>query len=555
MEDLKKLNCYEYWLHFTKKHGEYDCTEHWGKRVGKAEFLDHVDRLAAYGQKELGLKRGDVYTVFLPTTVQSFVSFYAFNKIGVIINIIHPLTPPEQLKELMEESGTKGIMILDVLAKKYISVINEMNVPCMVCSMSDYASPLRTFGMKIVEKLVFGSVRKLKKRDTYKNAITKYPASEGIVNNGDDVAVYLNGGGTTGKSKTIKLTNLAINEVVTKLRALDVGDIRRPGEECGIVILPLFHSFGLCVNFHLPFCYAGRAIPMEEYDGKKFVKIMRKYADDFVLIVGIPVMFRKLMAEKGFDGRHLGSLRVLFCGGDDVTEKVLDEFNSYLDKWNAETHLHRGYGLTEVSSVCSLNTDRDKKADSIGKAIPGVRMEIWDENKKRLPNGEIGEIVISGSTMMTGYYTKDGPEDEGIYYDEEGTPWVLSGDLGYQDDDDYFFFAGRKKRLIIISGYNVYPTDIEQLVESRLPFIREVCAVQGFVEGKPIVRVFVSYRKDQPGDHEDFKQQIIKLCGDNLSKFSIPKEVVVLDELPRTPLKKIDFMALTEQHPNHKTTA
>jgi long-chain acyl-CoA synthetase len=555
LEDIRNFNCYEYWLYHTKQHKDYYCTEHWGKKTLKSEFLKQVDSLAAYAQQKIGLKRGDIYTVFLPTTVESFVAFYALNKIGVIINFIHPLTPPEQLRDLMVESGTKGIMILDVLAKKYVSVINELNVPCVVCSMSDYASPLRKAGMKIVEKIVFGSVRKIKNRDTYKNSITKYPPAKGLSGNGKDIAVYLNGGGTTGQSKTIKLTSFAINEIVTKIRELEIGDVRRPGEECGICVLPLFHSFGLAVNFHLPFCYAGRGIPMEDFDAKKFNKIMRKNKGDFVFMVGIPVMFRKLMAEKNFDGEHLAGLRVMFCGGDDVTEKVLDEFNAYLEKWNAETRLHRGYGLTEVASVCSLNTDAAKKIDSIGKALPGLRMEIWDENHKRVPNGTIGEIAISGTTMMEGYFAPGKPEDEGIYYDEEGTPWVLSGDLGYQDDDGFFFFSGRRKRLIIISGYNVYPTDIEMLVESRLPFIKEVCAVQGYCEGKPIVRAFVSFRKDYPGDEEDYKRQIIRLCEENLSKFSIPREIVVMEELPRTPMKKIDFMCLTEKAPSKSTSA
>ncbi len=546
---VDKLSCYEYWLKNTEKYGDYACTEHWGKKVSKSEFLRQIDGLAAFMQKEYNLKPKDVYTVFLPTTIHSFAAFYALNKIGIIINFIHPLTPPEQLKKYMDETGSKGIMIFDVTSKKYIDTIIAQKVPVIVCSSSDYAAPLVKIGMKIVEKVAFGFVRKIKDRTSYATACKKYAdtPTQAVVNNGAETAVYLNGGGTTGQSKTIKLNSTAINEIVYRLS--DIADVRRPGEECGIVVLPLFHAFGLAVNFHLPFCFAGRAYAMENFNAKTFNKIMIKNDGNFVFAVGIPVMFRKLMAEKNFDGKHLRSMRVLYCGGDDIAEKYLDEFNGYLEKYNSETKLMRGYGLTEVASVCSLNTEKNFRRDSIGKALPGVKMEIWDENHKRVAPGTIGEIAITGVTLMQGYFGPGLEEDAGLYTDENGTKWCLSGDLGYEDEDGFFFFQGRKKRLIIISGYNVYPGDIESLVENRLPYIKEVCAVQGFIGEKPIVRLFISLLPSQNNDIDAKKEEIKKLCADNLSQFSIPTEIVVMSELPRTPMKKIDFMKLTEQKP------
>ena len=169
-------------------------------------------------------------------------------------------------------------------------------------------------------------------------------------------------------------------------------------------------------------------------------------------------------------------------------------------------------------------------------------MEIWDDNHKKVPIGEVGEIVISGSTMMEGYLTEDGPKDAGIYYDEEGTPWILSGDLGYRDEDGFFYFYGRKKRIIIISGYNVYPVDIENLMDT-LPFIKESCAVRGeSPDGKPLVRLYASLKTK--GDEEDYKKQITEACAKNLNQFSVPREIIFMDELPHTPLEKVDFMKL-----------
>ncbi|MDR1629330.1 MAG: acyl--CoA ligase [Oscillospiraceae bacterium] len=548
MIETLQYNCYEYFLKWTESYGEYVAIERFGKKVTRSEFLRQVDGFAAYMQKELGLKHGDIYTVFLPTTVQSFVAFYALSKIGVIANFVHPLSPPENLKEIMIETGSKGIMIFDILSKKYIDVINEVGVPCLVCRSSDYASPARKAGLKVFEGGFRLTLPKLRNRDVFSRAVRLYPAAPGLRGNGGDIAVYMNGGGTTGKSKTIKLTSKALNEIAYKISKID--GISEKGIEASILVLPLFHAFGLCVGMHTAMCNGARLIPMMQFNEKNFNKLMRKHK--VVFLVGIPGMYKKIMHEKHFDGSHLGNLRLLFCGGDDASQTFLDEFNSYLEKNGAPGRLYQGYGLTEVVAVCCANTAAAHCPGSIGRPLEDVTMEIWDDERNPVPNGEIGEIVISGSTIMEGYFTLDKPADEGLYTDKNGKKWVLSGDLGYRNDDGYIFFAGRKKRLIIISGYNVYPGDIEKRVET-LPFVREACAVQGYLSGKPIVRLFVSLR--DKGDEEAYKKTIIETCQKHLSQFSVPREIVVMDELPRTHMKKVDFMSLTEKHPNAKKAA
>ena len=545
MVEQNKQNCYEYFLECVRTdYGEldYDAVEQFGHRIRRSEFVRHVDCLAVYFQKDLGLVRGDVYTVFLPTGIQSFAAFYALNKLGVIVNFVHPLSPPEVLAEAMTDTGSKGILILDILAAKYIKVINAARTPCLVCSYSDYPGFVKKMGLRVFE--LFGALptRGLKQRYSYRRAIRKYPPIDGLTGNGNDIAVYLHGGGTTGKSKTIKLTSSAINTVAFKVGKF--GGVEEPGVDATVMVLPLFHAFGLCLAMHVPMCSAGRIIPMSQFHSKRFNRLMRR--NKIIFLVGIPVMYKKLMREDNFDGAHLKNLRLLFCGGDDVTEASLDEFNACLEKWGSPGQLYRGYGLTEVASVCSVNNAENFKRHTIGKALEGVRMEIWDENKQPLPIGEVGEIVISGPTAMEGYFTLDKPADEGLYTDSEGAKWVLSGDLGYTDEDGYFYFSGRKKRLIIISGYNVYPHDIEARVE-ELPCIREVCAAQGYANGKPLIRLFVSLRES--GRDEELKKEILRHCEAHLPSFSWPREIVVMNELPRTHMKKVDFMKLTEFAP------
>lgn len=541
----KDINCYDYLKECTSIYDDVWMMQHFGVKYRKSEIFRDIDALASYFQNDLGLKQGDVYTVFMPTTVQSIIAFYALNSIGVIVNMIHPLMATDFLKEQLEAVHAKGVMVLDLLSKDHVDTINNSGLPCIVCRSSDYSNGFKKFGTKIGEGLIKAIFPKFKKATYYKDALNYDKKPVFSTNNVDESAVYLNGGGTTGKSKTIKLTSRAINELVYRVSDLD--EIHDPGNEAEVIVLPLFHCFGLCVAVHMALCNSARIIPMMQFDARIFINLMKK--NTVVGIVGIPLMFQKLMRQKGFDGPHLKNMRIMFCGGDDVSEAFIQEFNTYFEKWGSNARLRQGYGLTEIASVCCTNTNNDNRDGSIGKALRGVNIEIWDDDKNPLPDGEIGEIAISGPTIMSGYYT-DGEEsdDYGLYTDENGVKWVLSGDLGYKDEDGYFHFSGRKKRLILIAGYNVYPTDIEKVV-GDLPYIKDCCAVQGYNEaGKPLVRLYASLF--ETGNEEKYKEEICELCLKNFSKYYVPRDIIFLEDLPQTPLMKIDFMKLTKADAN-----
>ena len=539
MIESGNYNCFEFYCAATEQYGDFDTVQHMDKRVKRSEFIAEVEALAAYFYHEIGLRKGDVYTIFCPTNVESLVAFYALNKLGVIVSFVHPLLPPEMLKEYIETGRSKGVMILDLLSKSHVKMLNEMKIPVLLCRNSDYAAPVKKIATRVGEGMLEAIFPKFENFEGYSSALKKYLGKSvpGVKNNASDIAVYLNGGGTTGKSKTIMHTNKAINELVHKMGYID--EIQAPGEEAEIIILPFFHAFGLCVAAHMALCNAARIIPLMRFDAKLVTKLYKN--NRIAGMGGIPNMFKKLYRAKGFDGPHLKNTRMMFVGGDDLSPSFLHDFNAMLERNGTSARLRQGYGLTEVCAACCTNTNWVNKDGSIGKPLEGIRMEIWDDNCKPLPAGEVGEICISGSTVMAGYLTESREPGVGLYYDEEGTAWVRSGDLGYVDEDGFFFFAGRKKRLIIISGYNVYPVDIENLMDT-LPFIKESCAVRGEKEGKPLVKLYVSLK--QNGNEESFKEQIVKCCEENLDKFSVPREIVFMKELPHTPLEKVDFMAL-----------
>ena len=175
-------------------------------------------------------------------------------------------------------------------------------------------------------------------------------------------------------------------------------------------------------------------------------------------------------------------------------------------------------------------------------------MQIWDEDCKPVPNYEIGEIVLAGENMMNGYLPDENIQETGIYIDENGKQWVRSGDMGYLDDDGYLFFSGRKKRIIIIAGYNIYPATIEDQI-TKLDYINEVCAVQGYsAEGKPLVKLCVSL-KDPNMDHDEVIAALKDYCKAHIEGYACPRKFEILDLLPRTKIEKIDFVKLSDPVP------
>ena len=534
------LTCYDYLKVCAKKTGDFTAVYAFGSKTKLSKLISDIDALAAYFNS-IGIVKGDAVTIFLPNVVHAFTTFYSLNKIGVIANIVHPLTSPEGLKESMELTKSKAIFILDILAAKYADMLNELEVPVIMCSNSDYVVAPAVPAFKVFEKV------KGKGIDNYKNSV-KYLKAVAIgskksadeCHDGSKVAVYLHGGGTTGKSKTIMLSSNNLNNLAEKLNTLDIP--HKPGDEYSLMVLPIFHAFGLGIAMHFPLTHGFTSIPMPQFNAETANKHLKKHKVTFLL--GVPNMFKKMMEDKNFDGPHLKNLRLVFCGGDVLPERLVKEFNKTVAKNGGKGKLFRGYGLTEVSSVCTVNTYANNREDSIGKPLGDIVVQIWDEMKNEVPTGTTGEIVVKGDTAMIGYFNGDNRVlNEGVYVDAKGERWIPTGDLGYKDSDGFIFFTGRKKRMIIISGYNVYPVDIENAV-LQIPFVSEACAVQGYLKNKPCVKLCVTL--NQSMDKDDAADKIQAYCKKNLAKFSCPRKIEVMDSFPRTKMAKVDFMKLSD---------
>ncbi|MBQ7116730.1 MAG: acyl--CoA ligase [Clostridia bacterium] len=541
-------SCYEYlkkcYRKISKDIGE-DYTA-FVTPVGDTESKTSIKRLFNDVEKissflvSKGIKKGDVLTAFLPTCGHAFIAFYAVTRLGAIVNFVHPFTPVAQLKKIMLETGSKGIFLLDLFADSYKDIIREYMA--VVCSISDFCD---------------GTALKYAKNNEMQNAkvpedgnVYLYsdilsldlPATEGVNNPGKEDAVYLHGGGTTGRSKTIIHSNYSFNFLAYSMYALDPEHSYE--DAYSLCVLPCFHAYGLGVSMHYALCNAYRPIMISKFDPVQANELIRKYC--VMEIMGVPNMYRKMVEADNFENEGLRNLTVVSVGGDFVETDFVDMFNEKLSAHGSSARLSRGYGLTEMCAVCTSNAGAsDYKNSTVGVPVYGTCLEIWDEKGNKLPVGEIGEIAVTGETIMNGYLPDGVMNDSGFYTDKDGIKWIRTGDVGYLDEDGHLVFKSRIKRIIVISGYNVYPATIEEKI-NELPYIKECCACQGYDEkGKPYVKLVVSL-SDRSADEKEIKEKLIDFCKENFERYCCPKKVIIIDELPKTKMEKIDFISLSD---------
>ncbi|MBR5411374.1 MAG: acyl--CoA ligase [Clostridia bacterium] len=543
-------NCYDYYLRNTARFGEYTVFSHMQKEHKKSEFIADIEAMAAFFKNELNFKRGDVLSAFMPTCVEGMIAFYAINKIGGIVNFIHPMLPEQQVAEIVVQTKSNAVMVPDMLAPRLAGILERFDLPCLLTVGATYA-----IENKYDAKANADALGKLASRAgkvfSYPEMLLKYKdvCVEGIKENEDDIALFAQGGGTTGKSKTIMIKNSNLNHLVRSIGSI-LPIVTEYGIETELACMPFFHVYGIASGGLSALHGGAKVIFMPKFDPEYFIKMLRE--NKVVQFNGVPNLFRKLLVSDGFDGPHLANLRVMYCGGDDVRPVLQNAYDAVLSKYGSHAQICAGWGLTECCASCAANPYYANKLGTVGVPLKGITVSVFDpETNKPLPQGSVGQLAVSGPTVMAGYLeTVKEERGLGIYTDEDGRQWVLTGDLGKLDKDGYVVFVGRMKRLIIISGYNVYPNDLEKILTDNLPYIKECCAVQGYDENaRSLVRLYI-VTADGETDKEKRFEEIRQLCLEKIHRFAVPREIRYIDTLPRTAVGKIDFMKLTELRPN-----
>ncbi len=517
-----------------------------GKYTTYKDFVKKIE-LAAGAFIKYGIGRDDVVTICMPNTPQALVCLYALNRIGAVANMVHPLSSQKNITFYLDYADSKMILTLDQFYEKVKKAVGESKrkATVLVARIHEELPAYKAVAYKYLknkENLKYPTDKKdLLWSDFVKSgAGVELPE---VVFEKDKTALILYSGGTSGTPKGIMLTDYNFNAL-----GMQVAEIAGCNLTYGckfLSVMPIFHGFGLGVGIHTVLENGAMCILVPQFTKESYAKTVVQKKPNF--IAGVPTLFEALLKVDVFEGKDLSFLVGVFSGGDALSPELKRRADEFFRAHNAKLQIREGYGLTEsVAASCVTPVDRAKEG-SIGLPLRDMNFKIVQPNTfEELTPGSIGEIIISGPTVMMGY--KDAKEETSgaLRYDENGIKWLFTGDMGSMDEDGFVYFKQRMKRLIVTSGYNVYPSHVENIID-RHPDVDCSCVI-GVRDPYKMqrVRAYISL-KDGVEASEETKAKLFAYCKEYLDVFERPKEIIFRDELPKTLVGKVAYHTLEEE--------
>jgi long-chain acyl-CoA synthetase len=500
-----------------------------GTTLSYAQLDELSMRFACYLQQSLGLTRGERVAIMLPNVLQYPVALCGIFRAGLVVVNVNPLYTARELEHQLKDSGAKCIVILENFTNILEEAIGGTGVEKVITTG---IGDLLDWPKGALTNFVLRYVKRSVPRHHLPNTITLRRALEAgaqqqlapVELGYADIAFLQYTGGTTGVSKGAMLShrNMVYNVYQTVLWQ---GDVYEEFEAVtAITALPLYHIFSLQGNCLTVMAQGGHNILITNpRDTKAFVKEMSKFP--FNLFTGVNTIFISLMNTPGFDALDFSSLRVCIGGGMAVQPAVAK-------RWKEITGstILQGYGLTETSPVAIVNPVGSEFSGAIGLPVSSTEVSICDDDGNALPVGEVGEICIKGPQVMEGYWQR-AEETEKVMLPGG---WLRTGDIGRMDENGYTFIEDRKKDMILVSGFNVYPNEIENVVVEMDGIIEAAAIGVSDEYSGEVVKVY-AVRKD----HTTSEQDVMDYCRDNLTNYKRPKSVEFRDDLPKTNVGKI----------------
>jgi long-chain acyl-CoA synthetase len=502
-----------------------------GFRRSYSDFLEDIDRSASF-LYELGIKEGDIISIYLPNIPQALELFFAINKIGAISNFIHPQMPIESNKQILEKMNPKAVFLLDSMHEKLRTLRDNSIADCyVIVRVSDYLPTWMKLFYKIREFYYASKIKLAADAKYYVLNEQSNNFSKSI--NPEDTATILFTGGTTGDPKGVCLSNFNINAAAYQTSSYRTQ--AQPGDKM-LAILPIFHGYGLANCIYTALIEGGEVILLPYFSEKLFKKTIISKKPNYIL--GVPILFSKLMELFSSEDINLSFFKGLYCGGSKLSEDLLDQFNDFLSVKGAQVLLREGYGLTECVGACSLMPEKSRKKNSVGHPYEGVRIKITDiETHKELDANDIGRICIKSDTIMTGYY-KEEAHNIRVECDER---WLYTDDVGYLDKDGYLFYTDRLSRKVKILGYEVYPANIESII-NKIDYVSDSCVVESNDQHITSLKAYIVLVSNHKVSKK--RKHIMDSLKKDLPKWSIPREIIFINKIPETLLKKKDYKRL-----------
>ncbi|AXQ28243.1 long-chain-fatty-acid--CoA ligase [Solimonas sp. K1W22B-7] len=501
--------------------------------MGASLSYDELDRstqdFASYLQNVLGFHKGDRVAVMMPNLLQYPVVLFGILRAGMTVVNVNPLYTPRELEHQLRDSGARAIVIVENFCATLEKVLKQTPVECVITTQVGDLLPfpkglLVNTAVKYIKKLV--PAWNIKRTTPLRTALARGKAQPymRIELGAQDIAFLQYTGGTTGLSKGATLTHGNIVGNLLQCRAW-LSPLLCEGEETIVTALPLYHIFALVANCLVFMSLGARNVLITNpRDLPGFVGELSR--SRFTALTGVNTLFNGLLNTKGFAELDFSALKLSLGGGTAVQQAVAERWREVTGK-----PLTEAYGLTECSpGVCFNPLHKPDWNGTIGLPLPSTLVDIRDDDNRSLAQGEAGELCVKGPQVMQGYWQK--PEENAKVFTPDG--WLRTGDVAVMDDKGYFRIVDRKKDMILVSGFNVYPNEIEA-VAALHPGVLE-CACIGVPDDRSgeAPKLFV-VRKDPALTAEALLQH----CRDNLTGYKIPKHVVFVESLPKTNVGKI----------------
>ncbi len=503
--------------------------ENMGKRFTYEELDDLTKQFAAYLQNDLGLKKGDRIAIQMPNILQTPIAMFGAVRAGITVVNTNPLYTPSEMKHQFNDAGVKAVVILANFASNLEEILPDTSIEhVIVTELGDMLGGLKggivSFVVKYIKKMV--PAYNLPKAIPFKTVMAKGDAAkyQKPEIKAGDIAFLQYTGGTTGVSKGAMLTHGNIVANLEQVRAWMGASSLQTGQEIFITALPLYHIFALTVNAFVCAKLGAKSILITNpRDMPGFVKELGKHP--YTVMTGVNTLFNGLLSTKGFAEIDHSNLKIAIAGGMALQRFVAEKWEEVTGKAVAE-----GYGLTETSPVLCVNPlNENARIGSIGLPMPSTEIIMLDDDGKEVPYGEPGELCAKGPQVMKGYWER--PEDtEKSFVDG----WFKTGDIAIQEPDGFIRIVDRKKEMILVSGFNVYPNEIEDCI-SRMDEVLE-CGAIGVPDSKSTEAVKVYIVKADPS----LTEEAVKAhCKEHLTGYKRPKYIAFTDELPKSNVGKI----------------
>ena len=511
-------------------------------------YRDLYERIreCAKSLKTIGVEKGDRVTICMPNTPSSVIMFYAINMVGAIASMVHPLSAENEIEEYLNNSESKVLFVLDLCYSKVRNIIDTTKVQkVIITSVSD--------DLKNIKKLVYkynsrGKVPALELNDdvmTWREFLNygyDYQGEVITLQKAEETAVILYSGGTSGAPKGILLSNRNFNALA--LQAHKMVEAAENGKSL-LAILPIFHGFGLGVCIHTPLCCGMKVILVPDFSPKKFISLIKKNKPN--VVCAVPSLLEMFVKDTNIGKKDLECLEAVISGGDFMSENLKERIDESLKEHGSNTKVRIGYGLTEASAATCLTPTNRYKNGSIGIPFPDTLYKIVAVGThEELKANEDGEICICGPTVMQGYMNNESETLQTLRVHEDGKTWLHTGDIGYMDAEGYIYYRQRLKRMIVSNGYNLYPSHMENVINSHPDVLTSTVIGIPHPQKIQVAKAFIVLNEGVEQSKETMKK-IKQHCEINLAKYSLPAEYEFRDSFPKTLVGKVAYTKLEKE--------